>query len=177
MGNKPSLAEYPDWLESVWDGDLRELKPSRYLHQQAVLLRSFQGSEFFKGLLQSLHEWSHGYQGVTGHALFSSAHPPELQLHLKPWESFLSRTWRHNVLNNDSWPESPDGGWYLPSNWFERLWDVVRTRLVVRYLDGVVWLAERIEQLAAQDGLEFVVSPTRKSGVTTRCTWLWTNGS
>ncbi|HEV2068416.1 MAG TPA: hypothetical protein VGR26_01335 [Acidimicrobiales bacterium] len=155
MREKPSLAEYGDWLETIWDGDVRELKPGRYLHQQAVLLRSFQASQFFERLLRSLHDWSDAYHQTTGYALFSGSHLPELQLHMKPWESFVTRTWRHNVLNNDSWPASPDGGWYLPDNWFEQLWDIVRTRLVVRYLDGVVWLAERIEQLAKEGDIGF----------------------
>jgi ppGpp synthetase/RelA/SpoT-type nucleotidyltranferase len=71
--------------------------------------------------------------------------PPELKT--KPFDSFLNKTFRKNVVNNIKWPEPPDGGWILPNNWFQHINDMVRTYLVVKYLDGVNFLVSNLEEL------------------------------
>jgi ppGpp synthetase/RelA/SpoT-type nucleotidyltranferase len=62
----------------------------------------------------------------------------------KPFTSFLVKTLRKNVLDNRSWPENPEGGWIEPQNWYARVNDIIRTTLVVKYMDGVSFLAEKI---------------------------------
>lgn len=145
---KPDFgARYFEWLEDTWQGDLRELREGRYLHQQADLRQAFKSSEFWREVSMKLDDWAEAYRQETKAALFQS--PPTLpKLASKPWSSFLSRTWRENVRDNDNWPEPPKGGWWLPDNWFERAWDVVRTRLVVRYMDGVRMLASTLVECA-----------------------------
>jgi hypothetical protein len=145
---KPEFGpRYFEWLEETWHGDLRELREGRYLHQQADLRQAFESSDYWREVSMRLDDWAETYRQDTKAALFQS--PPTLpKLALKPWPSFLSRTWRENVSTNENWPEPPDGGWWLPDNWLERAWDVVRTRLVVRYMDGVRMLASRLVECA-----------------------------
>lgn len=152
IGERPSRAEYEQWLQRVWNGDRRELRRGRYLHQQRDLQNAFNSSPYLTDVRHKMLDWSAAYQRQTGVPLFNGP-PPEIALKLKPWESFLSRTWRHNVHWNDNWPSPPPGGWYSPDCWFERLWDLVRTRIVVRYLDGVQFLAARLAELASELGL------------------------
>lgn len=146
--NRPTdLLEYERWLEELWDGDTRELRKGRYLHQQGDLMKAFGGSPFYQALPRRTEEWADQYKENTGFELFSVPRPvPELLA--KPWESFLSRTRRENIVKNPNFPEPPAQGWFLPDNWFEKLWDIVRTRYVVRYLDGVEWLAARLVEHA-----------------------------
>lgn len=149
---KPARAMYEEWLQKVWKGDTRELRRGRYFQQQRDLQTAFDSSPFLTDVRRSLPDWSMEYQQVTGVPLFTGA-PPTIDLKLKPWESFLSRTWRHNVHNNGNWPNTPPDGWLTPDCWFEELWDIVRTRLVVRYLDGVQFLANRLANLGKQHTL------------------------
>ncbi len=148
---QPNVNQYEQWLRVVWQGDRRELRRGRYLQQQRDLQQAFEDSSFYRGLKGKLLAWSGEYEHRTKCNLLSRGQP-EIDLQLKPWESFLSRTWRENVLKNTNWPEPPPGGWYSPDCWFERVRDVVRTRLVVRYLDGVEFLATRLVQHADSVG-------------------------
>lgn len=152
----PSREEYESWLARVWKGDRRELRKGRYLQQQRDLQQAFEESPFLRLLRDRLLGWSHEYQVETGVPLFNGA-PSGIELNLKPWESFLSRTWRTNVHNNANWPEPPSGGWLSPDGWFEGLWDVVRSRVVVRYLDGVQFLADHMSALGKEVGAEVQV--------------------
>jgi hypothetical protein len=63
---------------------------------------------------------------------------------IKPFSSFVEKTYRKNILLNKNWPNEPDEGWILPSNWFSRINDIVRTLIQVKYLDGVDFLINKI---------------------------------
>lgn len=151
---KPQLdSDYLTWLNDVWHGDTRELRQARYLHQQVLLRNAFEGSLFWTSVGSRFDEWVDGYRRETGALLFQSV-PTLPRIHHKTWESFVSRTWRQNVHENDRWPDAPAGGWWLPDNWFERANDVIRTRFVVRYMDGVTMLSRWLAEHAAETGVE-----------------------
>ncbi len=82
--------------------------------------------------------------------LVRSASP---KLCVKPFDSFFSKTFRKNVSENELWPDPPEGGWILPSNWYTRISDIIRTLFTVRYLDGVEFLTAKIESLCCGHGL------------------------
>lgn len=145
-------APYLKWLHEHWQGDARELRKGRYLHQQSDLQRAFTCSPFWSPLELRLDEWARTYEQTRGFPLFQ-AKPSRPEINAKTWESFLSRNWRYNVRLNNRWPQPPEAGWLFPDSWFERSWDVIRTRFVVRYLDGVEWLAECLEQHAEASGV------------------------
>lgn len=147
---KPELGDqYHAWLDEVWYGDTRELREGRFLHQQGDLREAFERSRYWSEVARRLHDWSGAYRTQEGALLFHGA-PALPKLASKPWQSFLSRTWRQNVLWNPNWPEPPEEGWWLPDNWFERAKDIVRTRFVVRYMDGVPELAKNLVTCATQ---------------------------
>lgn len=149
---KPARSMYEEWLKEAWEGDRRELRRGRYLQQQRDLRTAFDSSPFLADVRRKLPEWSTDYQRQNGVPLFTGAHPT-IDLNLKSWKSFLSRTWRHNVHNNPNWPDPPPDGWLTPNRWFEGLWDIVRTRLVVRYLDGVQFLADCLAKVGKDHDL------------------------
>jgi hypothetical protein len=94
----------------------------------------------------------------TGYPLFTQAEPIlEIKLEKKPFNSFLRKTYRKNILNNDKWPNEPTGGWITPDNWYSRINDIVRTVVVVKYLDGVKFLVDKIASLANKYSLDFRV--------------------
>ena len=102
-------------------------------------------SDSWKALNDSLGTMSQKYRIKTGYDLLVSESP--LELARKPFDSFLIKTFRKNILKNSSWPKPPAQGWLLPTNWFVRVNDIVRSLLIVKYLDGVSFAAEEIESL------------------------------
>jgi ppGpp synthetase/RelA/SpoT-type nucleotidyltranferase len=147
--DKRAFADYPAWLERTWLGDTRELREGRFLHQQADLRQAFEGSAYWREVSRLLYDWAQDYSKQEEALLFQGA-PALPKVMNKPWESFLSRTWRENIHGNPNWPDPPPEGWWMPDNWFERAWDIVRTRFVVRYMDGVKALAEKLVACAEE---------------------------
>lgn len=70
--------------------------------------------------------------------------PKKDEICIKPYKSFIEKTYRFNVLNNQKWPNEPNGGWIFPEKWFLKINDLVRTTFVVKYLDGVDFLVQKI---------------------------------
>ena len=64
---------------------------------------------------------------------------------IKPFASLVLKTYRKNILDNKNWPTEPQEGWILPTNWFTRINDIVRTLIEVKYLDGVGFMIEKIK--------------------------------
>ena len=77
---------------------------------------------------------------------------------LKPYESLLHKSFRKNILLNDAWPTPPNGGWITPENWFSRTNDIVRTTIVVKYLDGVEFMVQHIRAIAEEGNCPFQVN-------------------
>ena len=146
--DRPKLVQpYLDWLEETWQGDMRELRKGRYLHQQADLRHEFETSRYWLEVAAKLPGWADSYRKKTKSPLFQGV-PTLRNLLNKSWLSFLNRTWRQNLGNREDWKSPPKDGWWLPDNWFERAWDIVRTRFVVRDLDGAGALAAELRDLA-----------------------------
>jgi hypothetical protein len=81
---------------------------------------------------------------------------------MKSWTSFFEKSYRRNIRDNEQWPLPPDRGWVLPESWFNRIGDVVRTLVVVRYLDGMDEVAGAMSQLAQDTGLSASVGRVAK---------------
>jgi len=81
----------------------------------------------------------------------------QLAVNTKPLDSLVDKSFRQNALFNENWPAPPDGGWILPDNWFETTRDVLRTSIVVKYLDGVTFLADKLAEVAQVLGLEAAI--------------------
>jgi hypothetical protein len=148
VSSKPiEYEDYPNWLETH-----KVAVDAHQAHYEAVcreLVDEFSKCAFWKRTLLGLREIDAIYQIEKKYPLISSA-PPELQV--KPWSSFLHKTFRKNVLTNENFPNPPDGGWILPGNWFERIGDIVRTTVEVKYLDGVAIVLTSLKGWAEQEG-------------------------
>ena len=94
-----------------------------------------------------LKESEAAYQLKTNGYSLLMIKPEELDLDIKGFDSFFLKTGRRNAFENKNWPSEPDGGWVTPENWFSKINDIVRTMIVVKYLDGVEILVERLQQL------------------------------
>lgn len=117
---------------------------------------SFEETTFWRNLSDDFRDIDQEYTiQHQGYPLFMELKMPSLQI--KSYESFLEKTYRWNVLDNEFWPEEPQNGWLLPDNWLSRISDIVRTSFVVKYLDGVAFLVERLKVHCSECNLENIV--------------------
>jgi hypothetical protein len=149
---KPALDGYDAWLAKTFpDEDTIDATYRRYYETVALTAEAaIRDSAWYSGTAATLRDWDAEYQLDTGYPLL--ANPPGCPaLHRKSWQSFRLKTFRKNVLNNSDWPDAPRGGWILPSNWFTEIHDVVRTTVIVKYLDGVEFLSGRMRDHGVPD--------------------------
>src|ERR1700756_2860373 len=138
--------DYPDWL-AAHDVPV-DVHQSHYEAVCRELIEGFSKCLFWTKSLAGLRDIDATYQIEKKYPLISAA-PPELLI--KPWSSFLHKTYRKNVLTNDNFPNPPADGWILPNNWFERVHDILRTTVEVKYLDGVAIVLNSLKQWAEQE--------------------------
>jgi len=150
-----TLAEYIEWHRSVLE---RGVEADLRYYEIVVreMRRRFEQSDFWTELCARTHTWAQGYYDRTTYALWASDEPPKLLAKSK--DSFVLKVFRKNVLENQRFPEPPEGGWYVSANWFARTNDIVRSCLVVRYLDGVEEVCECALGLAQDLGYELTTS-------------------
>jgi hypothetical protein len=149
---KPSRAAYPMWLR-------RKFRLTRAVEGKAYydivtssLQRQFEQSDFWRDALANVDDYENAYR-IThkDYGLYASSAP---RIEAKDWDRFLDKTWRRNVVHNNNWPGAPTDGWLTPPDWFCSVKDIVRTLFVVKYMDGVLFLGDQLEQLARRHGLE-----------------------
>ncbi|WOH66044.1 hypothetical protein [Bradyrhizobium sp. BWA-3-5] len=101
--------------------------------------------------LRSMPErYAHGRQDL----LFYPAIPQELPLLIKPFASMLDKLYRSNVLYNRQYPDAPAEGGIESSQLYEKIEDLLRTRLVCKYLDGPRFVCEDLKQFCDRNGIQ-----------------------
>ncbi len=153
-GQKPAtIPEYLQWLRERHGVQVQVQAGKNRFDSVATRIRdAFQASPFWKDLIDSLKEFDDEYLVSTAYRLFVSPAPAVIEV--KPFESFLLKTFRRNILESPHFPEAPEGGWLLPDDWYSRISDIVRTCLVVKYLDGVEFMAAKIEGMCSIHGCQ-----------------------
>lgn len=140
---KPEYGEYHAWLASVHGLTNLDVLKNHYMAVTARVEAGFRNAEFWVNLGNDLSNINDLYKIDKKERLLNPVAPT---ITVKPWDSFLSKTFRKNILTNKNYPSPPDGGWVLPPDWTSKINDLVRTMFVVRYLDGVDFLSERLSQ-------------------------------
>ena len=141
---------YELWLAR--EHSVRNLRAHRN-HYDIVsqeLAKSFQESAFWTAVLARLPNIDAQYLIDHKYPLIATLNPIIL---LKSWESFFRKSYRVNIVDNLDFPNAPSKGWCLPINWHTRIHDIVRTTIVVRYLDGVPLVLDHLKDIALSEGL------------------------
>lgn len=151
---KPNdIDEYKNWLKEDRSIEISE-RTKRYYESVTIKMKQeFEKSIFWNQLVENLDEYNADYLAETGYHLLIPNFSPKL--YIKPFDSFLLKTFRKNVLENKNWPNEPTDGWIVPTNWYDRINDILRTLLVVKYLDGTEFLTNRIKSHCEQCNKEF----------------------
>jgi hypothetical protein len=106
------LDTYLDWLEKTHEVEISMRTRNHYDSVVAKLKADFTSSSFWQSLLKNLVNFDERYRLRTGYPLL--AQQPAALVETKPYDSFLLKTFRQNVLDNAQWPSAPPGGWILP---------------------------------------------------------------
>ena len=152
MTNKPKdIDEYKKWLKEEHNIEISDRTRTHYELVASKIKSDFEKSEFWGQLIGNLQEYDRKYSLERECPLLMSDDPPEL--YTKSFDSFLLKTFRKNVIENKNWPNVPNNGWVLPDNCHSSINDIVRTLVVVKYLDGVQFIMDNIKSLCEQNGL------------------------
>ena len=147
-----NIDEYKDWLRKSQEVEVSQKTVSYYENVANRIKVDFEKSPFWTSLLtRNLREYHDEYISATSYPLLMDFSPILL---IKPFDSCLLKSFRKNVTDNKKWPEEPEGGWILPRNWFSRVNDILRTLLIVKYLDGVEFVANKLKSYCTDHGTE-----------------------
>lgn len=150
-GEKPLLERYDGWLRDIFNISLVS-EENRYERESVRIAAAAESSVFWQKYLSQKRNLADAYFARTTYNLFADSEKESILL--KPWSSFLEKTYRANVTNNVNWPGEPDGGWMLPTNWYERTHDIARTSVVVKYLDGVTSVTDFFSSVATTEEVD-----------------------
>lgn len=104
-----------------------------------------------------LVELAGDYAGGRPELLYYPAKPTDLQLLVKPYASMLTKVYRINCLNNRSYPAVPRDGLVDHTALYThpKMNDLIRTRLVCKYMDGPRFVVEGIKRFCEYRGLGY----------------------
>lgn len=147
---KPKIDEYFGLIERKLSINTCSLKES-YETITDNLLNEISKSDFYKQLIDKLRALNDKYRSEKQYTLINTE--KSLNLKIKKFENMQEKSFRIDVLKNEKWKNSnekwiDDYNWITPLNCFEKLNDIIRTRVFIRYLDGVKLVLEVLDKLA-----------------------------
>jgi ppGpp synthetase/RelA/SpoT-type nucleotidyltranferase len=153
---KPDINQYSKWMESELSFNHLMTKEKMYYERVSIDIRNqFENSEYWKALTNNLSNYYDEYESIVHYPLFyNRINVPYLLI--KDYKSFVEKTYRKNIVSNNNWPSPPNGGWITPENWFSRINDIVRTKIVVNYIDGLDFLLLKMKLLATNVSLKIM---------------------
>jgi hypothetical protein len=147
---KPNYEDYPVWLRQNHDVVLSRATENHYTAVVQQVRAGFDRCPLWLDIISGLPNLDDGYLIRRKTPLLLSHFP---SISLKSYDSFIRKTYRKNIILNHNFPGAPADGWMLPPDWFSLINDIVRTRLVVRYLDGVEYLLGYIQELTQKHNI------------------------
>lgn len=145
--NIPSLREFPYWMQDNLDIVIDSTHISNYNAATIQMKEQLGKSSFWELLCKKINEYNDEYYGEYETELLKEKKAPIIEK--KPAGSFIEKIYRENVIDNENFPGEPRTGWVVPDNWFSKINDIVRTTIVVRYLDGIEYIGTRLENLCS----------------------------
>lgn len=161
MENKKpkNIDEYKKWLKEEHDIEISDRIQKRYESVTNTIKLNFEKSDLWIQLTENLREYNDEYLIKTGYPLLIPRFKPVIpsfkpELDIKLFNPFLLKTFRKNIIENKRWPDKPENGWIFPNNWYSRINDIIRTLLVVKYIDGVEFMINKVRSLCKQHSAE-----------------------
>lgn len=118
------------------------------------LHKEFESSDFWKDFLQGLNEIDAQYRQDNNN--LDLIRNMKIIIDEKEFKSAIEKAYRVSILKNKESPESPDylREFILPENIFEKLNDIIRTEVIVKYIDGIEKVVSYLVDLAKKYNYE-----------------------
>jgi len=149
---KPTFGHYAAWLIGKKIITSIDVHRNHYETTTRAIEEKYRTSNFWRSILSGLKDVDAQYLIDHKYPLIAQFTPEIL---IKSWRSFFEKTYRKNILSNANFPNPPEGGWLTPQNWYADIHDIIRTTIIVKYLDGVPLLVEFLRQESAKHAVEF----------------------
>lgn len=150
-----SVEEFRIWMKAKFGYD-EIFYPNYYGVATKMLKDTFEKSPFWRALSSDFSSIDAEYKIKHNASLFSKNEIPEI--FIKSLDSLLNKVYRKDVLNNENFPDPPKEGWVNQMDWFLGINDILRTTIVVKYLDGVEFLIGKIKDIAQSQNCTFEAS-------------------
>src|SRR5438045_626970 len=132
---KPDFPDgYKLWLKGEHRCEISDITSNHYTAVCDAVKKTLEDCPVWNAVKSGLRDLDDKYLINSGYPLIHNFVP---EIYIKPFDSFLSKTYRHNILLNNNYPKPPRDGWLLPPDWYSKINDILRTTLTVKYLDGV----------------------------------------
>jgi len=146
-----NIIEYKKWLKEKHNILIDKRLSTHYETVTTLVKNDLGSSDFWLQLINNLKE-SHDEYLIksNGYLLFLES-AESINILIKPFDSLLDKSFRKNILNNKDFDNPPSSGWIFPTNWLTRINDIIRTTIVVKYLDGVEFTLEKLKSFLEQN--------------------------
>jgi len=153
--NKSSFDDYKNWLKDNYKYNCNAADKSHFDSTVTKMRNDFITSSLWKKLSLYFRDVDEEYRSVTGYTLIREI--DKIVICQKSYDSLIKKTYRKNCLENSDWPSAIDGGWINPSNWHNRIDDILRTIIEVKYVDGVQFLIDKLEDFCINNSLQYEI--------------------
>jgi hypothetical protein len=116
---------------------------------QAVL-----ASAEFQGISKCLEDMRVRYANGNPELLFyGSGSNADLTFNTKPFQSTIDKLYRRNVVYNRNYPNPPNGRVVSATELYESIDDLIRSRIICKYMDGPPFVCKSLEEYCASVGI------------------------
>ncbi len=77
----------------------------------------------------------------------------DLNFRMKPFKSVFNKIFRKNVIFNRYYPNANKKGGVDVPNFYQEIDDLLRTRIVCKYMDGPKWVCDQLKQKLNEIGI------------------------
>jgi len=140
-----NVTEYLKWLKERHNILLDKRIENYYKKVTTYIKNELKQTDLWKTLIDNLKEYNDEYRLINKGYILLLESPESVELMIKPFDSLVDKSYRKNILNNKNFENPPARGWILPDNWLSEVNDIIRTTIVVKYLDAVEFIIEKLK--------------------------------
>lgn len=157
MEKPKNINEYKVWLHNVIGIPFTGKEQSYYETVSGIIKTDIERSAFWTEFINKIESFNNEYYlEKDGYHLTVANYRPEILV--KSYDSMLNKAYRKNVILNRNWPGPPKDDWINSKNWLTKTNDIIRTSFVVKYLDGIEFMIDRLTRYCKELGLKNDVS-------------------
>ena len=154
MEKPENETQYRSEIERITGYSIPRLR-NQYNRNKKSMKEEFETSVFYNTLRDELTGIDNDYDNEKKVKLIDWG--KTLVIDEKTFDKMLNKCYRYDIINNKKWECEEDWQkdyiWHTPLNCYIKFPDIIRTRITIRYLDGVNVVFNKLMELADNMGL------------------------